>query len=115
MLGSFLSKYSIDELPSLLNTIKGEMNFIGPRPLLMDYQKLYSKNQKRRHNVLPGFNGLSLISGRNILNWEKKLDLDSKYVNEISFFLDLKILIISIFKVFLWKDISTEERFRGNR
>ena len=91
------------------------MSFVGPRPLLMDYLKLYSKKQKRRHNVLPGLTGLSQISGRNNLNWEKKFDLDSKYVNEISFFLDLKILIISIFKVFLWKDISTEERFRGNR
>lgn len=113
-LGKFLRSSSLDELPSLINVLRGEMSFVGPRPLLVEYLKLYNKEQSRRHAVVPGITGLAQISGRNKISWDNKLTLDVAYVDKISFFLDLKILIITFFKVLNKKDISFEEKFRGN-
>lgn len=113
-LGKFLRSTSLDELPSLINVLKGEMSFVGPRPLLVEYLKLYSEEESRRHLVMPGITGLAQISGRNKISWKKKLKLDVKYVDNISFSLDLKILIITFFKVLRSKDISFEGKFVGN-
>ena len=92
-LGRFLRKNSLDELPSLINIIKGEMSFIGPRPLLKKYLNLYSQRQSRRHNVKPGLSGLAQIKGRNLVDWDERLNYDVLYVDNQSFFLDLMILI----------------------
>lgn len=119
--GNFLRKTSIDELPSLINVMRGEMSIVGPRPLLVEYLKLYNSNQIKRHNVRPGITGLAQISGRNKLNWPEKFNRDLEYVEKVSFLLDLKILIITFFKVFLLRnkdvnasDITTMEKFKGN-
>ena len=112
-IGIFLRKTSLDELPSLFNIIKGEMSFVGPRPLLMEYLELYDKIQIRRQDVLPGLTGLAQISGRNNISWKKKLSLDIRYVDNLSFILDFKILLITIFKVLIRKDIELEEKFKG--
>ena len=107
-LGNYLRITSIDELPSLINIIKGDMSFIGPRPLLMSYLKLYTKDQARRHEVRPGFSGLSQINGRNSITWEEKFLYDLKYVNERNLFLDIKILIITVVKVLRRDGIYTK-------
>ena len=90
--GKFLRKTSLDELPSIINIIKGELSFIGPRPLLKSYLPRYSRYQLRRHEVLPGLSGLAQVKGRNLLDWEKKLEYDVSYVDNQSFWLDLRIL-----------------------
>ena len=108
-LGNFLRVSSIDELPSLINIIKGDMSFIGPRPLLTSYLKLYSKEQAIRHEVRPGFSGLSQINGRNSITWEEKFSYDIKYVKERNLCLDLKILFITIFKVLRRDGIYTKD------
>ena len=118
-LGKFLRKTSIDELPSLLNVVKGDMSLVGPRPLLIEYKKLYSKKQFRRHEVLPGLTGWAQINGRNNISWKKKFEMDVWYVDNHSFFLDLKIIIKTIFKVVLTKDVNqkgfaTMKKFKGN-
>ena len=95
-LGRFLRKLSLDELPQIINVLKGEMSFIGPRPFLMEYMTLYSTHHKRRHNVMPGITGLAQVTGRNSLKWENKLDLDTYYVDNISFGLDIKIIMLTI-------------------
>jgi lipopolysaccharide/colanic/teichoic acid biosynthesis glycosyltransferase len=95
-LGRFLRKLSLDELPQILNILKGEMSFIGPRPFLMEYMPLYSAYHKRRHDVVPGITGLAQVTGRNDLRWENKLDLDAYYVDNINFGLDIKIIILTI-------------------
>jgi sugar transferase EpsL len=105
--GRWLRSSSIDELPALLNILRGEMSFIGPRPLLMQYLPLYSPDQARRHDLKPGFSGWAQINGRNAISWEEKLKLDVWYVDNYSFSLDLKILFISIFKVALKRDAMT--------
>ena len=105
-LGHWLRSTSIDELPGLLNILRGEMSFIGPRPLLMQYLPLYSPEQTRRHNVKPGFSGWAQINGRNALSWEEKFRLDVWYVDHQSFWLDLRIFVITIWKVLRRKGIS---------
>lgn len=97
--GAFLRKSSLDEIPQLLNVIKGDMSFIGPRPLLIRYLPYYNEEEKLRHTVRPGITGLAQISGRNYISWEKKFELDVFYVKNMSFFLDLKILLKTFSKV----------------
>jgi len=116
--GKFLRSYSLDELPQLFNVLKGDMSFVGPRPLLMDYLSLYNEEQLRRHEVRPGITGWAQINGRNAISWEEKFKLDVWYVDNRTFFLDIKILLITIVKVFRAKDINqpskaTVERFVG--
>jgi lipopolysaccharide/colanic/teichoic acid biosynthesis glycosyltransferase len=105
-LGHFLRKSRIDELPQIINILRGEMSFIGPRPLLMQYLPLYSAEQSRRHHVKPGFSGWAQINGRNSLSWEEKFRLDVWYVDNQSFFLDLRIFLITIWKVLRREGIS---------
>ena len=117
--GNFLRKTSLDELPQLINVLKGEMSLVGPRPLLIDYLPLYNQYQAQRHRVRPGVTGWAQINGRNAITWEKKFDYDVWYVNNQSFFLDFKILFLTIWNVLLVKGITqeghvTSERFNGN-
>lgn len=106
--GSMLRSSSLDELPELWNVLKGEMSLVGPRPLLMEYLPLYSKEQARRHEVRPGVTGWAQINGRNALSWEEKFKLDVWYVNNQSLWLDLKILLLTVKKVFVREGISGE-------
>lgn len=106
--GRWLRASSIDEVPGLLNVLRGEMSFIGPRPLLIQYIPLYSRDQLRRHDVKPGLSGLAQINGRNSLSWEKKFYFDLLYVDRIGFRLDLYILLITIWKVFLKEGINAD-------
>lgn len=105
-LGRWLRATSIDELPELINILRGEMSFIGPRPLLMQYLPLYSPEQARRHDVKPGFSGWAQIKGRNALSWEEKFRLDVLYVDHQSFWLDLRIFLITFWKVIRREGIS---------
>ncbi|EEM70685.1 Pilin glycosylation protein PglB2 [Bacillus thuringiensis serovar andalousiensis BGSC 4AW1] len=116
--GKKLRKYSIDELPQLINVIKGDLSLVGPRPLLMEYLPLYSSKQAKRHNVKPGITGWAQINGRNLITWEEKFELDVWYVENYSFLLDLKIIVLTIIKVFKTEGINhvghvTMERFTG--
>lgn len=104
--GNFIRKTSIDELPQLFNILIGEMSFIGPRPLLVHYLELYGEDQMRRHEVTPGISGLAQVNGRNTISWEEKFEYDVWYVDHISFFLDLKIVCLTIYKVLNRKDIN---------
>lgn len=118
-IGSFVRKTSLDEIPQLLNVIKGEMSLIGPRPLLPQYLELYSDFQKRRHEVKPGITGWAQVNGRNAISWDDKFILDVWYVKNVSFILDVKILLLTIKKVFLREGINmqgqvTTEAFKGN-
>lgn len=97
--GLFLRKYSLDELPQLLNVLKGELSLVGPRPLLMDYLPLYTNEQFKRHDVKPGITGWAQINGRNLITWEEKFELDIWYVRNQSFLLDVKILFFTVLKV----------------
>lgn len=106
--GKILRKYSIDELPELYNILKGEMSFVGPRPLLPEYLPFYSKTEKIRHSVRPGLTGLAQISGRNKLDWNQRLALDVKYVKNISFISDLYIIGKTILQVLNSKDVSID-------
>tara|TARA_Y200000002_G_scaffold344379_1_gene317558 strand:+ start:547 stop:1140 length:594 start_codon:yes stop_codon:yes gene_type:complete len=108
-LGLFLRKTSLDELPSLWNVLKGDMSLIGPRPLLMEYLPLYSKKQMRRHEVKPGITGWAQINGRNAISWEEKFELDIWYVDNHSFWLDLKILLLTIWKVINREGVSHQK------
>ncbi len=117
--GKFVRATSIDELPQLINVLKGDMALIGPRPLLPEYLPLYSKEQARRHEVRPGITGWAQVNGRNAISWMKKFELDVWYVDHCSFLLDLKIIFLTMRKVLLRKDISsntsvTMEAFTGN-
>lgn len=103
--GSLLRKTSIDELPSLLNIAKGDMSFVGPRPLLVKYLPYYSQLEQKRHNVRPGLTGLSQVNGRNLLNWDKRLELDIEYVENVSFMNDVKIIVKTAEKVLKRADI----------
>src|SRR5690554_2395317 len=107
-IGSLVRKTSLDEIPQLINVLKGEMSLIGPRPLLIEYLKLYNEEQKKRHNVRPGITGWAQVNGRNAISWTKKFELDVYYVNNISFGLDLKIFFLTIKKVFVREGISKE-------
>ena len=105
-LGSFLRDFSIDELPSLVNIIRGEMSIVGPRPLLAEYLDLYTNDQKKRHELKPGLTGWAQINGRNDISWEKKFEYDLWYIENRSFFLDLKIIFKTIIKVITKEDIK---------
>lgn len=118
-MGRFLRSTSLDELPQLWNVLKGEMSLVGPRPLLMDYLPLYSERQMRRHDVKPGITGWAQVNGRNNLSWQEKFELDIWYVENQSFLLDMKILWLTVVKVFKREGISSQEhatsvRFEGN-
>lgn len=117
--GKLIRKSSLDELPQLFNVLKGEMSFVGPRPLLVEYLKIYNQEQAKRHNVKPGITGWAQVNGRNAISWEEKFKLDVYYVEHISFMLDCKILYMTFFKVLKRKDINsntniTMEKFTGN-
>lgn len=118
-LGKTLRSLSLDELPQLFNILKGEMSFIGPRPLLIEYLPLYTPEQKLRHGVKPGITGWAQVNGRNAISWKKKFEYDVWYTKNISFMLDVKIVLLTIKKVFTRQDISsnthvTSEKFNGH-
>jgi undecaprenyl phosphate N,N'-diacetylbacillosamine 1-phosphate transferase len=117
--GRFLRSTSLDELPELINILKGDMSIIGPRPLLVQYLPLYNAHQKRRHEVRPGLSGLAQVSGRNAISWEDKFNLDVNYVDNVSFINDWKFIFSTIKKVFVREGINSEtaetmEHFKGN-
>jgi len=118
--GAFLRATSLDELPELWNVLKGDMSLVGPRPLLMEYLPLYSPEQMRRHDARPGITGWAQVNGRNALSWDEKFRLDVWYVDHQSFWLDLKILLLTIKKVFVREGIAqdghvTMEKFKGSK
>jgi len=118
-LGRFIRSASLDELPELFNVLRGEMSLVGPRPLLMEYLPLYTSEQARRHEVRPGITGWAQVNGRNAISWEEKFKLDLWYVDNRSFLLDLKILLMTVASVFRREGISQEgratmERFTGS-
>lgn len=118
--GKFLRSTSIDELPEFINILKGDMSFIGPRPLLVRYLPLYSEEQHRRHLVRPGLSGWAQVNGRNTVSWEEKFNLDVEYVEKMSFALDVKIFFMTIMSVLKREGISSEtsatmEEFKGNK
>lgn len=117
--GSFLRSTSLDELPGLFNVLKGDMSLVGPRPLLVQYLPLYNKEQASRHNVRPGITGWAQVNGRNAISWEQKFELDVWYVNNQSMWLDLKILLLTVKKVFIRDGINADghvtiEPFKGS-
>lgn len=107
-IGRFVRSMSLDELPQLINVLKGDMSFIGPRPLLVQYLPLYSKEQSRRHDVRPGITGWAQVNGRNAISWAKKFELDVWYVDHCSFLLDVRIFLLTIKKVLIREGISQE-------
>jgi len=118
-IGKFIRKTSLDEIPQLINVIKGEMSLIGPRPLLVEYLPLYSATQKRRHEVRPGITGWAQVNGRNAIGWQQKFELDVWYVDNVSFQLDCKIVLFTIMKVVKSEGVSqqghvTMTKFQGN-
>lgn len=118
--GKFLRKYSLDELPQLVNVIKGDLSLVGPRPLLMEYLDLYTEEQAKRHNVRPGITGWAQVNGRNAISWEEKFDFDVWYVKNRTFFLDMKILLLTVKKVSKSEGINqvghvTIEKFTGTK
>ena len=119
-IGKFIRSTSLDELPQLFNVLKGEMSFVGPRPLLIEYLDLYDETQKRRHDVKPGITGWAQVNGRNAISWEQKFEYDVWYVDNQSFWLDMKILWMTFLKVVKRSDISsntsaTMEKFTGSK
>jgi lipopolysaccharide/colanic/teichoic acid biosynthesis glycosyltransferase len=118
--GKFIRKTSLDELPQLINVIKGDISIIGPRPLLVDYLDLYTNEQNRRHEIKPGITGWAQINGRTAISWEKKFELDVWYIDHLSFMLDMKIVYLTLIKVFKSEGISsstslTMEKFTGTK
>jgi len=118
-IGAFVRKTSLDELPQLINVLKGDMAIIGPRPLLPQYLPLYNETQKRRHNVRPGITGWAQVNGRNAISWTKKFELDVEYVDNLSFMMDVKVFFTTFKKVFKSEGISADghvtiEPFNGN-
>lgn len=118
-IGKLVRKTSLDEIPQLLNVIKGDMSLIGPRPLLVEYLPLYNEQQRKRHEVKPGITGWAQINGRNAIDWNKKFEYDIYYVNNISFFLDIKIMLFTVKKVLISENINagttvTMKAFKGN-
>jgi lipopolysaccharide/colanic/teichoic acid biosynthesis glycosyltransferase len=117
--GAFLRSTSLDELPGLFNVIKGDMSLVGPRPLLVQYLPLYNSEQAKRHNVRPGITGWAQVNGRNAIGWDEKFKLDVWYVENQSFLLDMKILLLTVKKVFIREGISADghvtiEPFKGS-
>jgi len=117
--GAIFRSASIDELPQLINVLKGDMSFVGPRPLLAEYLPLYNEKQRLRHSVRPGITGLAQVNGRNAISWQEKFDLDAQYVRTLSFLVDMNILIKTVVKVIRRSDIQsnsvlTMEKFKGN-
>ena len=117
--GRFFRSASIDELPQLINVLKGDMSFVGPRPLLVEYLKLYSDEQRKRHDVRPGITGLAQVNGRNAISWQEKFHYDIKYAKDLSFSLDFFILLKTVKKVLNSSDIQSDEqvtmpKFTGN-
>lgn len=117
--GKFIRATSLDELPQLLNVLAGDMSFVGPRPLLMDYLPLYNESQRRRHLVRPGITGWAQVNGRNTLSWPDKFAYDIWYVDHVSFILDLKIIFLTLIKVIRSEGITSDtsvtmEKFKGN-
>lgn len=117
--GKFVRSTSLDEIPQLINVIKGDMSLVGPRPLLVQYLPLYSKEQARRHEVRPGITGWAQVNGRNTISWKQKFEYDIWYVDNMSFWLDVKILFLTVKKVFVREGISSQtsvtmEVFNGN-
>ncbi|KYH05495.1 MULTISPECIES: sugar transferase [Chryseobacterium] len=118
-IGSFVRKTSLDEIPQLINVLKGDMSLIGPRPLLVQYLPLYNEHQARRHEVRPGITGWAQVNGRNAISWNQKFDYDVWYVENISFILDFKIFFLTAKKVFIREGVSADghvtiEPFQGN-
>jgi lipopolysaccharide/colanic/teichoic acid biosynthesis glycosyltransferase len=118
-IGKFIRKTSLDEIPQLINVIKGEMSLIGPRPLLVEYLPLYNDTQKRRHEVRPGITGWAQVNGRNAIGWKEKFELDVWYVDNMSLLLDCKIIIFTLMKVVKSEGVSqqghvTMTKFQGN-
>ena len=117
--GKLLRSTSLDELPELINILKGDMSIVGPRPLLVKYLPLYNERQRRRHDVRPGLSGYAQINGRNAISWEEKFELDVQYIDNITFIGDWTIIFKTIFQVFKRKDINSEtaatmEEFKGS-
>lgn len=120
VVGQLVRKLSLDEIPQLLNVIKGDMSLVGPRPLLVEYLSLYNERQAMRHNVRPGITGWAQVNGRNAIDWQTKFELDVWYVEHLSFWLDIKILFLTVKKVFVREGISSDssvtmEKFTGNQ
>jgi lipopolysaccharide/colanic/teichoic acid biosynthesis glycosyltransferase len=120
LVGQWLRKLSLDELPQFINVLKGDMSIVGPRPLLMEYLPLYNERQRKRHLVKPGITGWAQVHGRNVLNWKERFELDIWYVDNWSLRLDLKIILLTLIKVLKREGISQEgsatmEKFRGNK
>ena len=119
-IGKFIRSTSLDELPQLFNVLKGDMSFVGPRPLLIEYLPLYNEQQKKRHDVKPGITGWAQVNGRNAISWEQKFEYDVWYVEHRSFWLDMKILWLTFLKVVKRSDISSDtsvtmEKFQGSK
>ena len=117
--GKFFRSASIDELPQLINVLKGDMSFVGPRPLLMEYLNYYNEEQRKRHNVRPGITGLAQVNGRNAISWQEKFDHDIKYAKDLSFSLDFIVLLKTVNKVLNSSDIQSDgqvtmPKFTGN-
>ena len=117
-IGKIIRSLSLDELPQLFNVLKGDMSFVGPRPLLVEYLELYNEEQKKRHDVLPGITGWAQVNGRNAISWQEKFKYDVEYVKKQSFLFDLKIMFLTAMKVFKREGISqagqaTMEKFNG--
>jgi len=118
-LGAILRKFSLDELPTLINIIKGEMSFVGPRPLLYEYKKYYNDDQNKRFLVKPGITGWAQINGRNELSWEEKFNLDNWYIKNQSLLLDFKIILLTAKNIFLNSDVDFDKskddiKFKGS-
>ncbi len=114
-IGRLIRSTSLDELPQLINVLKGDMSLIGPRPLLIEYLALYNKTQQRRHEVRPGITGWAQVNGRNAISWGKKFEFDIWYVNNISFITDMKILFLTIKKVFISEGINQQGQATGKK
>lgn len=114
IIGNVIRKTSIDELPQLLNVLKGEMSLVGPRPLLPEYLDLYTNEQKQRHSIRPGITGWAQVNGRNTITWKRKFELDVWYVNNISCWLDLKILIKTVLKVIKSEGVRSGSKIAMN-
>lgn len=118
--GQLLRATSLDELPELWNILKGDMSFVGPRPLLVEYLPLYNEEQRKRHSVRPGLTGLAQVNGRNAISWQKKFELDIKYINSVSFLCDVSIIFQTVIKVIRSENINTltqdiPEKFKGDQ